>query len=111
MIHLDHLTVVQDLLRLLSQQVLHLRRYLLCRTALGWTLHEGGLECAGLGCSCFESRVELFLRQGVVFVQVFSELHEFKMLFIDVGVGSWGLVDEAGAEAPDYRVANPLHKI
>lgn len=51
------------------------------------------------------------MRQGVVFVQVFSELHEFKMLFIDVGVGSWGLVDEAGAEAPDYRVANPLHKI
>jgi len=105
------MTVVQDLLRLLSQQVLHLRRYLLCRTALGRTLYEGGLEFAGLGCGCFESRVELFLRQGVVFVQVFSELHEFKMLFIDVGVGSWGLVDEAGAEAPDYRVANPLHKI
>jgi len=103
------MTVVQDLLRLLSQQVLHLRRYLLCRTALGRTLYE--LEFAGLGCGCFESRVELFLRQGVVFVQVFSELHEFKMLFIDVGVGSWGLVDEAGAEAPDYRVANPLHKI
>ena len=105
------MTVVHDLLSLLSQQVLHLRSYLLCRTALDWTLNEGGLELAGLGFSCFESRVELFLRQGVVFVQVFPELHEFKMLFIDVGVGSRGSVDEAGAEAPDYRVANPLHKI
>lgn len=55
--------------------------------------------------------VELFLGEGMVFLGVLTELHEFEMFFVDVGVGCGGLVDEAGAEAPDYRLAHPLHKI
>ena len=47
----------------------------------------------------------------MVFVGVLGELHEFKMFFVDVGVGCGGVVDEAGAEAPDDRLANPVHKI
>jgi len=55
--------------------------------------------------------VQLFLRVGMVFIGVLGELHEFKMFFVNFGVGCGGLIDEAGAEAPDYRLANPLHKI
>ncbi len=29
----------------------------------------------------------------MVFIYVFAELHEFKMLFVDVRIGSWGLID------------------
>jgi hypothetical protein len=45
----------------------------------------------------------------VVFIELFAELDELVMLFIDVAILNLGLVDEAGAETADHRLAYILH--